>query len=52
MNTPDLLGGFYPNEQEYFCMKSKDFEWLTDEFIPGKICLLPASTSAESRHKF
>ena len=32
MNTPALLGGFYPNEQEYFCIKSKDFEWLTDEF--------------------
>ena len=33
MNTPALLGGFYPNEQEYFCLKSKDFEWLTDEFM-------------------
>ena len=33
MNTPALLGRFHPNEQEYFCMKSKNFEWLADEFV-------------------
>ena len=33
MNTPALLGLNKANEQEYFCMKRKDFEWLTDEFM-------------------
>ena len=33
MNTPALLGGIYPNEQEYFFMKNLYFELLTDEFM-------------------
>lgn len=33
MNTSALLGGFYPNKQECFCMKNLDFDWLTDEFM-------------------
>ena len=34
-----FIGSESPNEQEYFCMKSKDFEWLTDEFMLYCPCL-------------
>ena len=32
MNTPDLLGGFYPNEQEYFYGYLFGF-WLANQWI-------------------
>jgi len=33
MNTPALLGEFYPNEQEYFLYKNSFFSLQSREFL-------------------
>jgi len=43
MNTPALLGGFYPNEQEYFLYKKFGFSMANQRIY----ALLPLHSTLE-----